>query len=68
MSFFSQFTPDQLRTQYAKNAAGLRFMLARAERTGRKVNGFTASQLRDRVATFERLAVASDATLLAHVS
>ena len=57
-----------IRAQYAKNAAGLRKMLAKAEATGRKVNGFTAEVLRDRVATYERLSNATDAELAAHLS
>lgn len=55
-TWFDQFSPEQLRRQYAKNVVGLKAMLARAERTGRKVNGFTADQLRDRVREFERRA------------
>jgi len=51
--FFDQFTPEQMQRQYAKNAEGLRRLLARAESTGKKVNGFTAAQLRDRVEVFE---------------
>ncbi len=54
--FFDQFTPEQLRAQYARNLIGLRRLLAKAEATGRKVNGYTVDQLRDLVARFERLA------------
>jgi hypothetical protein len=57
MGFFDQFTPEQMRAQYAKNANGLRFLLAKAERTGKKVNGYTADQLRAHIEKFERLAV-----------
>ncbi len=43
-------TPEQVRAQFARNAEGLAKMLARAESTGRKVNGYTADQLRQMVA------------------
>lgn len=56
MRFFDQFTPEQLRAQYARNLEGLRRLLARAEASGRKVNGQTAEQWRAHVARFERLA------------
>ncbi len=65
--FFSSFSPEQLRAGYARNAIGLRLLLARAERTGRKVNGFTADALRERVAEYKRLSVATDGEILAHV-
>jgi hypothetical protein len=66
--FFAQFTPDQLRAGYARNANGLRGMLAKAERTGRKVNGFTAEYLRDRVAEYLRLSTATDDEIRAHIN
>lgn len=59
---------DILRRQYAANAVGLRAMLARAERTGQPVNGFSADTLRDRVATYERLSTATDAELAQHLA
>ena len=40
-------TVDQLRSQNAKNAAQLALMLHKAVTTGRKVNNFTAEQLRE---------------------
>jgi hypothetical protein len=67
-AFFGQFTPDQLRAGYARNAAGLRGLLIKAERTGRKVNGFTAEYLRSKVAQYEALSTADDAALVAHVT
>ena len=66
--FVAQFTPDQIRAGYARNAISLGVMLAKAERTGRKVNGFTAVYLRDRVAEYERLSRASDDEIRAHVN
>lgn len=39
-------TPAQLRAQHARNADMLAGMLAKAESTGRKVNGYTADELR----------------------
>lgn len=39
-------TVEQLTGQHAKNAAQLALMLHKATTTGRKVNGFTADQLR----------------------
>lgn len=67
-SFFAQFTPDQLRAGFARNADGLRTLLAKAERTGKKANGFTADYLRAKVAEYEALSRATDADVLAHVN
>lgn len=55
MNFFNQFTPEQMRRQYAKNAEQLRQMQAVAERNG-KCNGYTAAQLADKATEFERKA------------
>lgn len=66
--FFAQFTPDQLRAGFARNAKGLATMLAKAERTGRKVNGFTAEYLRAKVAEYEALSRATDDDIRAHVN
>lgn len=66
--FFAQFTPDQLRAGYARNANSLRGMLAKAEKTGRKVNGFTADYLRDRVNEYKRLSRATDDEIRAHIA
>ena len=65
--FFAQFTPDQLRAGFTRNAAGLAKMLAKAETTGRKVGGYTAEQLRERVAEFARLSTASDEVIREHI-
>ncbi len=51
--FFDQFTAEQMRAQYIRNIAQLRSMLAKAESTGRKVNGYTADQLRERIQAFQ---------------
>jgi hypothetical protein len=45
-----------LQRQYAANATTLETMLAKAERTGKPVNGFTVDALRERAATYRRLA------------
>lgn len=47
---------SQLKTQYARNAAQLRAMQAKAESTGKKVGNYTAQQLADRAYRFEQLA------------
>lgn len=47
---------EQLRAHYGKNAQVLREMLTKAETTGKKVNGYTAQQLRDMVTDHEKLA------------
>lgn len=44
-------TPDQVRAQFAANAADLAKMAATAERKGRKVNGYTAQRLREHAAS-----------------
>lgn len=46
-ALFANVTAEQMRAQYAKNAAGLAQMKAKAELTGKKVNGYTAEQLKD---------------------
>jgi len=56
-----------MRAGYASSAAGLRSLLTRAERTNKPANGYTADELRAKVALFERLSVASDADVVAHV-
>lgn len=40
-------TVEQLRSQHAKNATQLALMLHKAVTSGRKVNGYTADQLRE---------------------
>ena len=67
-TFFAQFTPDQLRVGFARNAIGLHALLAKAERTGRKVNGFTADYLRAKVAQYEALSRATDDEIRTHVN
>lgn len=45
-----------IQAQYAKNAAGLERMLAKAEVTGKKVGGYTAEELRGMIADYRALA------------
>jgi hypothetical protein len=45
-----------LQAHYAKNAAGLAKMLAKAEATGKLVGGYTAEQLRVLVTDYRKLA------------
>lgn len=40
-------TAEQIRRQHARNAEGLRQMIEKAERTGKKVNNYTAQQLKE---------------------
>jgi hypothetical protein len=49
-------TIERVRAQYLANAAQMRAMAEKAERTGRKVNGYTAEQLNARADEFERIA------------
>lgn len=43
-------TVEQLRAHHAKNREVLCGMLAKAEKTGKKVNGYTAAKLRSMIA------------------
>lgn len=54
--FFDQFTPEQLAAQSQRCADGLRRMLAKVEKTGKPLNGYTAEVLREKIAMFERQA------------
>lgn len=56
-SFF-QVSPERIRMQYAENAKQLRGLQAKAERTGKKVNGATAEQWNKMASRFEKLASA----------
>lgn len=47
MSFWDQFTQEQLKAQYKANADGLKKMLDKAKLTGKKVNGYTQDQLQE---------------------
>lgn len=67
-AFFARFTPDQIRAQYARNANGLRTMLAKAERTGKRVNGYAAADLRASVADYEAMSTASDEAIAARIA
>lgn len=53
---FFKITPEQLKKQYEANAEGLAQMLAKARRTGKKVNGYTAIQLENMTAKYYMLA------------
>lgn len=54
--FFSQFSDAQIKNQYAENAKGLKTMHEKAKATGKKVNNFTADQLKVLSVKFENLA------------
>ena len=54
-AFFRGASKATIEAQYARNAQGLRTMESKALRTGRKVGGFTASQLTERAERFETL-------------
>lgn len=56
-----------MRQQYARNAQGLQQMLTKAEQTRRKVNGYTAEQLRAKVEEYRGYAVLDDAGMEAHL-
>lgn len=58
MAKFFGCTVDQLRAQYAANAAATAKMLAKAVQTGKKVNGYTAVQLEILLAKENKLAAA----------
>lgn len=49
-------TVEQLKAQYAANVVTLREMLARAESTGNRVNGYTAAEIVANIQKFEELA------------
>jgi hypothetical protein len=53
----------QLRAQYDRNATSLRMMFDRAERTGKKVNGYTAGELEEMALQYENIAAMDDAEL-----
>ena len=57
--FFRRFPKDVLERQYARNAVSLRALFEKAERTGRKVNGYTAAQLLEKAEEFHALSHAS---------
>lgn len=54
-------TNDRLVTLYRQNAAALRAMAAKAGATGRRVNGYTAAELRERAEEYSRMAAAGRA-------
>lgn len=61
-------TFDRLRAQYAANAVSLSAMAVRAARSGRRVGGYTASELRERATAYTRYATLDDTALRAHLN
>lgn len=55
-AFFSQFTDAQMAEGYERALVPLRSMLAKAQATGRKVNGYTAEELMATIDQQARLA------------
>jgi len=56
MNFFTQFTEQQMKAQYKANLNGLQKMLEKANRTGKKVNGYTIIELERLVNDYTELA------------
>jgi len=56
MNYFEQFTTEQMRSQYKANLKGLQKMLAKAIKTGKKVNGYTIIELERLVNDYTELA------------
>jgi len=56
MNYFEQFTTEQMRSQYKANLKGLQKMLAKAIKTGKKVNGYTIIELERLVYDYTELA------------
>lgn len=48
-------TPERIRSQYEKNRAEVATMLEQARKSGRKVNGYTAEELANMVAAYDRV-------------
>lgn len=46
---------ENIKKQYAANAAGLKRMYDKAINTGKKVNGFTAEELKEHFLLYEKL-------------
>jgi len=49
-------TVERLKQQYADNAKGMERMYNKAVTTGKKVGGFTAEQLKEKIEQFKALA------------
>ena len=47
---------EAIKAQYAANAQGLEKMYNKAVETGKKVNGYTADQLKEKVEEYKKLA------------
>jgi hypothetical protein len=52
--FFSQFTDAQIRAQVKKSLEGIQIMEGKAIATGKKVGGFTVSQLAENTGTLSK--------------
>lgn len=52
---FSQFTDEQILAQYKKNLQGLEQMKEKADKTGKKVNGYTADQLGELIQDYKNI-------------
>jgi len=55
-TFYDQFTEAQLKAQYITDIKGLQRMLAKAIKTGKKVNGYTIIELERLVYDYTELA------------
>lgn len=49
-------TVERLKQQYADNAKGMERMYNKAVETGKKVGGFTADQLKEKIEQFKNMA------------
>ena len=52
MSYFDQFSQEQIKKQYSENAKGLEIMAARSQKTG-TYNGYTTKQLEQKVVEYQ---------------
>lgn len=52
MSYFDQFSQEQIKNQYTENAKGLKVMVARSQKTG-TYNGYTTHQLEQKVVEYQ---------------
>lgn len=60
-------TYDNIRRQYAANATQLEGLAAKAEQTGRTVNGQTADFWREKARIYRTLSTADDALIAEHL-
>jgi len=52
-AFFDQFTPEQKKVQLTANIEQLKRMQLKADKTGKKINGFTSVQLSENISKLE---------------